>query len=52
MSEIMDSIRARAAKLNRHIVLPEGTDERTVRAAALITERKWLALPCSAMRLK
>lgn len=40
MSEIMDSIRARAAKLNRHIVLPEGNDERTIRAAALITERK------------
>lgn len=40
MSEIMDSIRARAAKLNRHIVLPEGNDERTIRAAAAIVERK------------
>lgn len=40
MSEIMDSIRARAAKLNRHIVLPEGNDERTIRAAARITEMK------------
>ena len=36
----MDSIRERAAKLNRHIVLPEGNDERTIRAAALIAERK------------
>ena len=40
MSEIMDSIRARAAKLNRHIVLPEGNDERTIRAAAKIAEMK------------
>lgn len=40
MSKVMDAVRARAAKLNKHIVLPEGTDERTVRAAAKITEMK------------
>lgn len=40
MSKIMDSIRARAAILNKHIVLPEGGDARTIRAAAKITEMK------------
>ena len=40
MSQIMDSIRERAALLDRHIVLPEGNDDRTIRAAALIAERK------------
>ena len=40
MSQIMDSIRERATLLDRHIVLPEGNDDRTIRAAALIAERK------------
>src|SRR5437763_1562 len=33
---VLDQIRARAAADPQHIVLPEGEDERTVRAAALI----------------
>src|SRR5919205_3443485 len=33
---ILDQIHARAAADPQHIVLPEGEDERTVRAAALI----------------
>lgn len=40
MSKIMDSIRARAAKLNRHIVLPEGCDPRTIYAAEKICNMK------------
>src|ERR1700754_4713718 len=33
---LLDQIRARAAADPQHIVLPEGEDDRTVRAAALI----------------
>ncbi|MDO4493482.1 MAG: phosphate acetyltransferase [Clostridia bacterium] len=37
---IMDQIKAKAQSDLKHIVLPEGAEERTVQAAALITERK------------
>lgn len=37
---IMDVIKAKAQADMKHIVLPEGAEERTVQAAALITERK------------
>lgn len=40
MSKIMDSIRERAAKLSRHIILPEGDDPRIVYAAEKITKIK------------
>ncbi len=39
MSKIMDSIRLRASKLNKHIVLPEGNDERVVKASAEIVKQ-------------
>ena len=35
----MEQIRAKAKAANRHIVLAEGTEERTVQAAARIVER-------------
>jgi len=31
--ELIDNIKKKARKLNKHIVLPEGTEERTIRAA-------------------
>jgi len=37
-SELLLSIRKKAAKLNKHIVLPEGTEPRTLQAAAIITQ--------------
>ncbi|HJQ25979.1 MAG TPA: phosphate acetyltransferase [Blastocatellia bacterium] len=37
---VLDQIRARAAADPQHIVLPEGEDERTVRAAALIVAER------------
>ena len=37
---VLDQIRARAAADPQHIVLPEGEDERTVRAAALIVANR------------
>lgn len=40
MSKLMDSIKAKAVAANRHIVLPESNDERTVRAAAIIVKEK------------
>lgn len=40
MSRLMDAIRQKAIEGNRHIVLPEGEEERTIRAAELITARK------------
>src|SRR5215510_7331451 len=33
--QVLERIRARAASAPKHIVLPEGEDERTIRAAAL-----------------
>src|SRR5262245_46168416 len=33
--QVLDRIRARAASSPKHIVLPEGEDERTIRAASL-----------------
>lgn len=37
---LMDTIRENAQKLNRCIVLPEGTEERTLKAAAIILNEK------------
>ncbi|MGH9762281.1 MAG: phosphate acetyltransferase [Blastocatellia bacterium] len=38
--EVLDRIRSRAAAQQKHIVLPEGEDERTIRAAAMcVSER-------------
>jgi len=38
--ELIQQIRERAKAANKHIVLPEGTEERTVTAAAIITKEK------------
>ncbi len=35
MSKVLDDIKSRAIKLNKHIVLPEGEDKRVVEAAAV-----------------
>ena len=35
MSKVLDGIKQRAVKLNKHIVLPEGEDKRVVEAAAV-----------------
>lgn len=35
MSKVLDDIKKRAVKLNKHIVLPEGEDKRVVEAAAV-----------------
>ena len=35
MSKVLDGIKPRAVKLNKHIVLPEGEDKRVVEAAAV-----------------
>ena len=35
MSKVLDDIKQRAVKLNKHIVLPEGEDKRVVEAAAV-----------------
>ena len=40
MSKLMDEIKEKAAKLNKHIVLAEGEEERIIRAAEIISERK------------
>lgn len=37
---LMDAIRANAVQLNKRIVLPEGTEERTLKAAAYIINEK------------
>ena len=39
MSKLMDSICEKARKLNQHIVLPEGEEDRIVAAAKAIVER-------------
>jgi len=35
---LLESIKARAHELRKHIVLPDATDERTIRAARIITD--------------
>ena len=40
MSKLMDEIKEKAALLNKHIVLAEGEEERIIRAAEMIAERK------------
>ena len=40
MSKLMDEIKAKAAKLNKHIVLAEGEEERIIRAAEIISAKK------------
>ncbi len=40
MSRILEEIKAKAAKLYKHIVLAEGEEERTVRAAEIMTAKK------------
>ena len=36
---VMEQIRAKAKAANRHIVLPEGTEDRTIKAAAQIVSQ-------------
>src|SRR5262249_61933652 len=38
--QVLERIRARAASSPKHIVLPEGEDERTIRAASLCVESR------------
>lgn len=38
--QVLERIRARAASNTKHIVLPEGEDERTIRAAALCVQER------------
>ena len=40
MSKILEDIKAKAAKLYKHIVLAEGEEERTVKAAEVMTKQK------------
>lgn len=40
MSKILEEIKAKAARLYKHIVLAEGEEERTVRAAVIMTQKK------------
>ena len=40
MSKLMDEIKQKAAALNKHIVLAEGEEERIIRAAEMIVEKK------------
>lgn len=40
MMQVLERIRARAASAPKHIVLPEGEDERTIRAASLCVQAK------------
>ena len=40
MSKLMDEIKQKAALLNKHIVLAEGEEERIIRAAEMISEKK------------
>lgn len=42
--EVLERIRARAASAPKHIVLPEGEDERTIRAASLTMGQRVAAL--------
>lgn len=37
---LIESVHQKAAKANKHVVLPEGEEERTVRAARIITDKK------------
>ncbi|MFQ3582481.1 MAG: phosphate acyltransferase, partial [Chloracidobacterium sp.] len=36
---LLENLRRRAAELNKHIVLPEGDDPRTLRAAAMCLDQ-------------
>lgn len=38
MTPLLDSIRKKAASLNRHIILPDATDERSIHAARKVTD--------------
>src|SRR5712691_12772479 len=38
--QVLERIRARAASAPKHIVLPEGEDERTIRAASLCVQER------------
>ena len=38
MKNLLDDIKTKAAKLKRHIVLPDATDERAIRAARICTD--------------
>ncbi len=40
MTPVLDSIRAKAISLSKHIVLPDATDERSIHAARTITDEK------------
>ena len=40
MSKLMDEIKQKAAFLNKHIVLAEGEEERIIRAAEIISQKK------------
>ena len=40
MSKLMDEIKQKAALLNKHIVLAEGEEERIIRAAEIISQKK------------
>jgi phosphate acetyltransferase len=42
--QVLERIRARAASSPKHIVLPEGEDERTIRAAALCLQQRIASL--------
>jgi phosphate acetyltransferase len=38
--DVLERIRQRAVEANKHIVLPEGEDDRTIQAAAMLRERR------------
>ncbi|MBI3081570.1 MAG: phosphate acetyltransferase [Gemmatimonadetes bacterium] len=42
MSDFLEQLRARAAALNRRIVFPEGTEERTIQAVARLQQERLL----------
>jgi len=42
--QILERIRAQAASSPKHVVLPEGEDERTIRAAALCMQERLASL--------
>ncbi len=43
-SSFLEQLAATAAKAKKHIVLPEGIDDRTLMAAARIQEKEWMRL--------
>jgi phosphotransacetylase len=40
MAKIIDEIKAKARQLKKHIVLPDATDERAIRAARIIVDEQ------------